>query len=113
HADLITYPSNFEGFGNAFLEAIYFRKPIVVNNYSIYSVDIKPKGFSVVEIDGFVTESSVIKTKEILKDIEKCIEMVEHNYKIAKAYYSYSVLQYKLKSLILDCISCAECDYEE
>jgi len=113
HADLITYPSNFEGFGNAFLEAIYFRKPIVVNNYSIYSVDIKPKGFSVVEIDGFVTESAVIKTKEILKDIEKCIEMVEHNYKIAKAYYSYSVLQYKLKSLILDCISCAECDYEE
>jgi hypothetical protein len=24
---LETYPSNYEGFGNAFLEAIYFRKP--------------------------------------------------------------------------------------
>jgi len=113
HADLITYPSNFEGFGNAFLEAVYFRKPIVVNNYSIYSVDIKPKGFSVIEIDGYVTEEAVEKTRKILSDTQKCIEMVEHNYKISKAYYSYSVLQYKLKSLILDCISCAECDYEE
>ena len=52
HADLVTYPSNFEGFGNAFLEAIYYSKPIVVNNYSIYSADIKPKGFDVIEIDG-------------------------------------------------------------
>jgi glycosyltransferase involved in cell wall biosynthesis len=45
HADLITYPSNFEGFGNAFLEAVYFCRPIVVNTYSIYTIDIKPKGF--------------------------------------------------------------------
>ena len=27
HADLVTYPSHYEGFGNAFLEAIYFGKP--------------------------------------------------------------------------------------
>ena len=31
HADLVTYPSYYEGFGNAFLEAVYFRKPVVVN----------------------------------------------------------------------------------
>jgi hypothetical protein len=31
HADLVTYPSHYEGFGNAFLEAIYFGKPVVVN----------------------------------------------------------------------------------
>ena len=51
YADLVTYPSTFEGFGNAFLEAIYFRKPVVVNLYSIYRVDIKPKGFSAIELD--------------------------------------------------------------
>jgi len=28
HADLVTYPSSFEGFGNAFLEAIYYRRPL-------------------------------------------------------------------------------------
>ena len=28
HADFVTYPSLYEGFGNALLEAIYFRKPV-------------------------------------------------------------------------------------
>ena len=104
HADLVTYPSNFEGFGNAFLEAIYFRKPIVVNNYSIYSMDIKPKGFSVVEIDGYVTEEAVQLTKKVLSNTEYREKMIEHNYKIATRYFSYAVLREKLKILIDDCI---------
>jgi len=33
YADLVTYPSTFEGFGNAFLEAIYYRKPLVVRRF--------------------------------------------------------------------------------
>jgi glycosyltransferase involved in cell wall biosynthesis len=103
HADLVTYPSTFEGFGNAFLEAIYHRKPIVVNNYSIYSFDIKPKGFKVIEFDGYITEDTVQQTKEILKAPELCQEMVDHNYKLAIHHYSYSVLRQKLKSLLLDC----------
>ena len=54
-ADLVTYPSSVEGFGNAFLEAIYYRKPLVVSTYDIYRLDIKPKGFRVVEFDEYVT----------------------------------------------------------
>ncbi len=104
HADLVTYPSNFEGFGNAFLEAIYFQKPIVTNNYSIYSVDIKPKGFSVIEIDGYVTEEAVAQTKQVLQDKQLRKKMVAHNYEIATRYYSYEILQKKLKSLIADCL---------
>ena len=65
HADLVTYPSTYEGFGNAFLEAIYYKKPIVVNTYSIYAVDIKPKGFSVIEIDGYVTNEAVQNTLKV------------------------------------------------
>ncbi len=106
HADLVTYPSNFEGFGNAFLEAIYFRKPIVVNTYSIYSMDIKPKGFSVIEIDGYVTETAVRKTRRILKDPKQKEKMVDLNYEIARRYYSYDILHHKLKGLISDCFSC-------
>src|SRR6266545_356215 len=45
YADLVTFPSLLEGFGNAFLEAVYYRRPILINNYTIYSIDIKPKGF--------------------------------------------------------------------
>ena len=102
HADIVTYPSTFEGFGNAFLEAVYFKKPIVVNNYSIYSFDIKPKGFSVVEIDGYVSEDAVCRTREVLKNHKLCNEMVEHNYEIAKRYFSYSVLRRKLVNLLTD-----------
>lgn len=104
HADLVTYPSNFEGFGNAFLEAIYYKKPIVVNNYSIYSVDIKPKGFSVVEIDGYVTNEAVEQAQYILVNRSAREEMVMRNYEVALRYYSYRMLHQKLKTLIADMV---------
>ena len=106
HADLVTYPSTFEGFGNAFLEAVYFKKPIVVNNYSIYTYDIKPKGFLTIEIDGYVTEDAVRKTRDVLENPELRNKMVETNYDIAKRCYSYAVLRQKLKNLIYDGIAC-------
>jgi len=103
HADLVTYPSNFEGFGNAFLEAIYFRKPIVVNNYSIYAIDIKPKGFKVIEINDYVNEDAVNLTRKILKSPDLAKKIVEHNYKLGKRYYSCSILKQKLKLLLENC----------
>jgi len=102
YADLVTYPSTFEGFGNAFLEAVYFRKPIVVNTYSIYTKDIKPKGFSVIEIDGFVTEASVEKTRQVLTDPELCKKMVGLNYALGEEYFSYKKLRRGLKRFIED-----------
>ena len=106
HADLVTYPSNFEGFGNAFLEAMYFRKPIVVNNYSIYSMDIKPKGFSVIELDGYVNEEQIRLTRKVLENKDFCEQMVNTNYEIASRWFSYAVLKQKLQNLILDCVGC-------
>ncbi len=106
HADLVTYPSTFEGFGNAFLEAVYFRKPIVVNKYSIYTFDIEPKGFLTVEIDGYVTEDAVRKAREVIENQELRQKMVDTNYEIATRNFSYLVLQQKLKNLIYDCIAC-------
>jgi glycosyltransferase involved in cell wall biosynthesis len=100
-ADLVTYPSTFEGFGNAFLEAVYFKKPVVVNAYSIYTKDIKPKGFSVIEIDGYVTQAAVEKTKLVLDNREFCQQMVEHNYELGLKHYSYAVLHRGLRSLLV------------
>ncbi|MEJ2568762.1 MAG: glycosyltransferase family 4 protein, partial [candidate division WOR-3 bacterium] len=100
HADLVTYPSSYEGFGNAFLEAIYSRKPIVVNEYVIYTLDIGPKGFNVITLDGYVNEEALRKTREILTDAEKREKMVKRNYKLAKRYFSLSVLRRKLNNLI-------------
>jgi glycosyltransferase involved in cell wall biosynthesis len=106
HADLITYCSTYEGFGNAFLEAIYYCKPIVVNTYSSYELDIKPKGFSVIEIDGYVTDEAVRKTRKVLTDPEFRTQMVQHNYETARKYFSYSVLEKKLSNLISDVTGC-------
>jgi len=97
HADLITYPSIFEGFGNAFLEAIYFKKPILVNNYSIYSHDIKPKGFDVIEMDNFISRETIHKAKSLLKNPVRIEEMVAKNYALGLKYYSYHILDAKLK----------------
>lgn len=104
HADLVTYPSDYEGFGNAFLETIYYRKPIVVNNYSIYATDIKPKGFKAIELDGYVTEAAIQQAREVIKNSAVRREMVDHNYEVAKQCFSSSVLKHKLRSLIVDCM---------
>ncbi|HLF00437.1 MAG TPA: glycosyltransferase family 4 protein [Anaerolineales bacterium] len=103
HADLVTYPSSIEGFGNAFLEAIYYRRPIVVNNYSIFAVDIKPKGFRVIEFDGYITESAVQQTRRVLTHPEFARETAQHNYRLGKRYFSFTVLERHLQTLITDC----------
>jgi mannosylglucosylglycerate synthase len=103
YADLVTYPSSLEGFGNAFLEAVYFRRPIVVNNYSIFNVDIKPKGFRVIEFDGYITDSTVRQTQRALADSRQAQALAEMNYDLASRYYSYSVLERRLQTLIGDC----------
>jgi len=102
-ADLVTYPSAIEGFGNAFLEALYFRRPILVNNYSIYEVDIKPKGFKVVEFDGFISEATLHQVRQLLFDQALAEAWAEHNYRLASRYYSYSMLRLWLQALLADC----------
>ncbi|MGB5615832.1 MAG: glycosyltransferase family 1 protein, partial [Desulfobacterales bacterium] len=101
HADLITYPSTIEGFGNAFLEAVYFKKPILVNRYSIYTIDIKPKGFMAIEIDGYVTDGAVAQARAVLEDSRLKEKMVTTNYALAKKFYSYTVLHEKLMNLMV------------
>ena len=100
HMDLITYPSLYEGFGNAFLEAILFKKPLLVNRYSVYIVDIEPKGFDVVAIDGFLGDKAVQQVREILQDSERRRRMVERNFELGRKYFSYRVLRRGLGSLL-------------
>jgi len=101
-ADIITYPSGYEGFGNAFLETIYHKKPIIVNRYSIFIADIEPKNFDVITFNGFVTEETVRNALNLLKDNEKLKHMVEKNYNLGKRFFSYEVLEFHLLDLIKD-----------
>jgi mannosylglucosylglycerate synthase len=105
HADLVTFPSLLEGFGNAFLEAVYYRRPIFMNNYTIYSIDIKPKGFQAVEFNGFVTDETIKHVQKILSDPKFVEEVTEHNYELGKQFYSFTVLERQLQVLLHACFS--------
>ena len=100
NSDFITFPSLHEGFGNAFLEAVYFKKPLMINRYATFIKDIEPKGFDLVAIDGHITKETIHKIKEILGSDSKKKEMVSKNYKIAKKNYSYSLLRKQLNFLL-------------
>jgi glycosyltransferase involved in cell wall biosynthesis len=99
-ADLVSYPSGYEGFGNAFIETIYYRKPIIVNRYSIYIADIEPLGFDVIPIEGFVTNETIKKVFEVLNDGKRLQEMADRNYQLGNRYFSYEVLERALLHLI-------------
>jgi glycosyltransferase involved in cell wall biosynthesis len=100
HADFITYPSLYEGFGNAFLEAIYFRKPMLINRYEVFVRDIEPQGFDLVVMDGFLTRKEVNRVKEILENPQQRQQIVDHNYEVATRHYSYAVLRKRLNFLL-------------
>ncbi len=104
HADFVTYPSRYEGFGNAFLEAVYFRLPIFVNRYSIFIADIEPLGFDVIKIDGAVTDEAVEQTIEAIIDPVRRRRMVEYNYYLALHHFSYEAITPRLQRLLADCV---------
>ncbi len=102
HADFITYPSLYEGFGNAFLEAIYFKKPLLINRYATFVRDIEPKGFDLIVMDGFLTKKNVQSVREVLNSPEKREKMINHNYEVAKRHYSYAVLRRSLITILVN-----------
>jgi len=102
HADFITYPSIIEGFGNAFLEAVYFKKPILINRYDTFVRDIEPLGFDLAVMDGFLTRKTIQKVREILESPGKREKLVNKNYEIAARHYSYSVLKKRLNSIMMN-----------
>jgi len=99
-ADFVTFPSLYEGFGNALLEAIYFKKPLLVNRYKIFKDDIESKGFDLVKMDGHLTGQVVADVKRIINDKNRREKMVTGNYRIAREHYSFTLLHHKFASLI-------------
>jgi glycosyltransferase involved in cell wall biosynthesis len=95
-ADFVTYPSLCEGFGNGLLEAIYFKRPVLVNRYATYVRDIEPLGFDLVSIDGFLTPQAVTRVNELLDAPHLCRRVTETNFQIAKKHFSYQAVAEQL-----------------
>lgn len=95
-ADLITYPSLYEGYGNALVEAIYYGKPTVVNRYAVYDADIRPIGFELIEIDGAVTTDTVREVRRALAEPKRQARIARRNFELGRQHLSYEVLQRRL-----------------
>ncbi len=101
-ADLITYPSLYEGYGNALLEALFFGVPVVVNRYPVYVADIAPLGLKLIEIDGAITDATVAQVQAIMANPERRRAWARHNFAIAQRHLSYKVLRRRLGRVIRD-----------
>ena len=99
-ADFITYPSIYEGFGNALIEAFYYRKPVLVNRYSIFVKDIEPKGFQVITMNGYLTKDVVAHVQRVIGEPEYRQQMVDRNFELGRLFFSYAVLRRKLRALV-------------
>jgi glycosyltransferase involved in cell wall biosynthesis len=108
-ATACTYFSTYEGFGNAFVEAVLARRPIFVNNYEpVYMPDIGSKGFKAVMIEnGDLTPEAVSAMAEVIYNPALASEITEHNYQLGKRHFSYDTLREKLEQLIAAATSAA------
>lgn len=107
NSDIVTYLPVWEGFGNAFLEAVAAKKPVVISTYLVYKTDIKGAGFDNIEIrdvyneDGsLVIDDSVYpKIYNILNDRGLRESMIEKNFAIGAREFGFKTLEEKLKGL--------------
>lgn len=101
HGRACTYFSTYEGFGNAFVEAVLAKKPIFVNNYKpVYMPDIGSKGFETVMLENSELKPELVQDMtDIIYDPVRCAEIGEYNYKIGKEHFSFDVLEELLVDL--------------
>ena len=113
-ADIITYPSIQEGWGNQFLEGLFAKRPMLVFEYDVYKEDIKEKGFKVISLgDKYeLDECGLAKVNEgiIKRAAGECIKllidkdyrkkMVEENFRLGSEFLSLESLEKKLKSIV-------------
>ncbi|MEA1940449.1 MAG: glycosyltransferase family 4 protein [Candidatus Caldatribacteriota bacterium] len=113
-ADIVTYPSIQEGWGNQFLEGLFAKKPMLVFEYDVYKEDIKGKGFKVIslgdkyELDKYglarVGEGAIKHAAgeciKLLIDKDCREKMVEENFQLGRKYLSCKSLEEKLKMIV-------------
>jgi len=113
-ADIITYPSIQEGWGNQFLEGLFAKKPMLVFEYDVYKENIKGKGFEVIslgdkyeldeyglaKVDKKVIRYAAGECIKLLIDKDCREKMVEKNFQLGREFLSHKSLKEKLTLII-------------
>lgn len=92
-ADLVVYPSRIEGFGNALIEAFFFRRPVLVRRYPVYRTDIAPTGVQALEMDEYLTGEVVAAARRWLEDPDASSAAIAANYRIGERLFSMETAQ--------------------
>src|SRR6056297_1628375 len=106
NADLVTYLPIWEGFGNALLEAVAARVPVVTTAYLVYKTDIKVVGFDNIEIrDMYDRKGRLIIQDRVLSQMHRILtnstarsKMTERNFNLGKREFGMG----KLRELLID-----------
>lgn len=99
-SDFVTYPSEVEGFGNQYIESVYFKKPVIITPYPVYKSDIRPLEFKSIEISKSLNIKDLKLINKYLNNSEAVKEMVEENFKLGKKYFSYEATEEKIRKII-------------
>jgi glycosyltransferase involved in cell wall biosynthesis len=99
-ADLVCFPSVWEGFGNALLEAFFHRRPVLVNRYPVYAEDIAPTGVRCIELDGAVTTQAVAQVRDLLAAPDGAATMTAANYRAGLRHFSYATVRDRVLPLV-------------
>ncbi|MBM3707782.1 MAG: glycosyltransferase family 4 protein [Actinobacteria bacterium] len=97
--DMVTFPSDLEGFGNPVLEASAFKKPLFVNNYTVLK-DILDKGFDFILINKIVDEKCLKKAARVMLNSKYREKVTDKNFKIVKKYFSSDYLIMALEEIL-------------
>jgi len=113
-ADIVTYPSLWEGWGNQFIEAVFAKKPIVVFEYPVFKVDIKSEGYFVISLGEKITDRDEYglvkidtkKMKEVGENTvafllsQEILQKLNKNFFIGKSNHGYAILRWFLENNI-------------
>lgn len=114
HADIITYPSLLEGWGNQFLEGLIAKLPMVVYRYPVYDLDIADYHFSIIDLgnthevdeQGFAyiapekLNSAASETIAYLIDAEMRAKHMQNNFQVGEKNLSYPALKTILEKVL-------------
>lgn len=113
-ADIVTYPSLWEGWGNQFIEAVFAQKPIVLFEYPVFEADIKKEGYQIIslgnDIEKVDKQGLVVGDARVIKEAvedacffltkEKYEKFLLKNFEIGSHYHGHHVLRDFLKKLV-------------